>query len=608
MDYNIERENNIITNIAKEIVKLKLLNPKNGFTASEVMPRSLTQQLVMLIVEELKQNTPAMNCLRMQVYWSTVNLNLTKLKTEYAELQTEKAESLLSEILLLDKEDTNALFKSLASYILVVQNLGSITHLSAMRETMAAIHSVFKNRHLIAFLNDSEEQKIVKIKDLCKKVTGIRLFLKSVNKAGEGIEDIKNLPMVIEEQKETILNMSDKIATRIEDIQYVIPNIINLDYLFKDVNDTADVNLPSDFDENDLKYLKQIYTIMLQHDIYIKSKIEEIDGDVSYYLNKFNEILERLQMTIQERDTIPVTEIYDDFTRAGEIWTQIYSYTYCLEAIQSVAKTLEDINSFNGFCAWTLFFAEGYLLPGSPSAGYYQYNDQYYAFATKSGQEMWSKDPNYYLIRIYEFLRLNTELVGLLNAYETLYNTKSLQTERKTGKKVVIRTENTQTILHPIPKHWDKDYTFSEWELKKRALTLSRLIKCVTKSVQTVNHSHFRSSIGLTAAPDKDKDVQTMRDSSCVHSTISAYLYGLRGHKENKFRTITLTRPVEEDCQRIIISQKSKSRTKNDEKKVSEEISDKLEPSKQDVLYTIDSKSFTESKKSILNSTEETLK
>ena len=76
--------------------------------------------------------------------------------------------------------------------------------------------------------------------------------------------------MVIEEQKETILNMSDKIATRIEDIQYVIPNIINLDYLFKDVNDTADVNLPSDFDENDLKYLKQIYTIMLQHDIYIK--------------------------------------------------------------------------------------------------------------------------------------------------------------------------------------------------------------------------------------------------------------------------------------------------------------------------------------------------
>ena len=126
--------------------------------------------------------------------------------------------------------------------------------------------------------------------------------------------------------------------------------------------------------------------------------------------------------------------------------------------------------------------------------------------------------------------------------------------------------------------------------------------------MQTVNHSHFRSSIGLTAAPDKDKDVQTMRDSSCVHSTISAYLYGLRGHKENKFRTITLTRPVEEDCQRIIISQKSNSNTKNDEKKVSEEISNKLEPSKQDVLYTSDSKSFTESKKSILNSTEETQK
>lgn len=113
-----------------------------------------------------------------------------------------------------------------------------------------------------------------------------------------------------------------------------------------------------------------------------------------------------------------------------------------------------------------------------------------------------------------------------------------------------------QTVTHPIERFWDKDYTYSEWELKKRALALSRLIKCVTKSVQTTNRSHFRASIGITVAPDKNKEVQTKKDNYCVHPTISTYLYGLRGHTENKFKVLTLTRPLEEDCERIIVLQK----------------------------------------------------
>lgn len=75
---------------------------------------------------------------------------------------------------------------------------------------------------------------------------------------------------MIEDQKEEISRISIKIAERIEDIQYVIPNVVAVDYLFKDISDTADVTLPPEFDINDLKYLKQIHTIMLQHDIYIR--------------------------------------------------------------------------------------------------------------------------------------------------------------------------------------------------------------------------------------------------------------------------------------------------------------------------------------------------
>ncbi|KAK6621590.1 hypothetical protein RUM44_001397 [Polyplax serrata] len=624
MDFNVERENNIVKNIAKEIVlecsqngfeatqemadylvKVKLLNPKNGFTASEVMPRNLTQQLVSQVVEDLKQHTPAMNCIRMQVFWSTINLNIEKLKMDFNATLAEKAETYLGEILVLEREDSNVLFKSLASYTIIVQNLGPLNNITNMRETIATIHSILRMRHVNALVNATEEQKIQKIKDISKKVTGIRLFLKSIGKSGEAIEDVRNLGGMIEAEKDKISKIGWRIAARIEEIQNVIPNVVAVDYLFKDTSEPADVNLPPEFELTDLRHLKQIHTIMLQHNVYvgdITSKLEEIDGDYSFYMKKLNEILERLQIIIQERDTVPTADVYDDFSRAGEIWTEIYSYYYCLESVQSVANKLEEINKkeyfnltplervfhipgkgigekslkeesskslvpssvflmsdsedfhleFRGFCAWTLYFAEGYLIPGNQSSGYYQYNDQYYSFATKVGQEMWSKDPYYYLIRIYEFLRLNPELIGLLNAYETLYNTKSLQLMKKVGRKVSSVAQSVQTLIHPIEKYWDKDYTFSEWELKKRALVLSRMAKCVTKSVQTSNHSHFRSSIGIYAAPDKDKEVQTKRDSSCVHPTIGTYLYGLRGHRENKFKVLTLTRPVEEICERII--------------------------------------------------------
>lgn len=63
-------------------------------------------------------------------------LSLAKLKSEYHANQAEKAESYLGEITLLDREDTNVLFRSLAAYVLVSQNLGNVAHSAAVRETM----------------------------------------------------------------------------------------------------------------------------------------------------------------------------------------------------------------------------------------------------------------------------------------------------------------------------------------------------------------------------------------------------------------------------------------------------------------------------------------
>lgn len=110
-------------------------------------------------------------------------------------------------------------------------------------------------------------------------------------------------------------------------------------------------------------------------------------------------------------------------------------------------------------------------------------------------------------------------------------------------KEMKVQAQCTQTMTHPIKSFIDKDYAFSEWQLKQRALQLSRIIKSQTKSVQTVNHSHFRASIGVQCKPDKTKETNTKKDAGCVHERPLNYHLGLRGTAN--YRQLNLTSSVQ---------------------------------------------------------------
>lgn len=56
----------------------------------------------------------------------------------------EKAETYLGEILVLEREDSNVLFKSLASYTIIVQNLGPLNNITNMRETIGKCSRRYK--------------------------------------------------------------------------------------------------------------------------------------------------------------------------------------------------------------------------------------------------------------------------------------------------------------------------------------------------------------------------------------------------------------------------------------------------------------------------------
>ena len=81
-----------------------------------------------------------------------------------------------------------------------------------------------------------------------------------------------------------------------------------------------------------------------------------------------------------------------------------------------------------------------------------------------------------------------------------------------------------QTELHPVESNIDKNHTFSEWELKKRAVKIANLTKCQTKSQQTIR---LKRDFGIQITPVMDKNVQTLTDKSCNHDHFSKAVWKL---------------------------------------------------------------------------------
>lgn len=82
--------------------------------------------------------------------------------------------------------------------------------------------------------------------------------------------EVRTMLSKIELLKEEVSRIMDSITTRIEDIQEAITAVVAIEYFFKETADTADVFLPPEFEMSDLKHLKQIHVIMLQHNAYMR--------------------------------------------------------------------------------------------------------------------------------------------------------------------------------------------------------------------------------------------------------------------------------------------------------------------------------------------------
>lgn len=114
--------------------------------------------------------------------------------------------------------------------------------------------------------------------------------------------------------------------------------------------------------------------------------------------------------------------------------------------------------------------------------------------------------------------------------------------------KVEIRLcedKSAQTVAHNVDSNIDPKYKWNIWDLKREALTNSKLLSAVTSSTQT-DKTGSKNSVRTQTYDLKDCGAQTSTDNYSNVPKPSVFIYGLRGRKDDKQFKIDLTRPLEE--------------------------------------------------------------
>lgn len=191
-------------------------------------------------------------------------------------------------------------------------------------------------------------------------------------------------------------------------------------------------------------------------------------------------------------------------------------------SIESTPEFMQLPLEYQGFCSWTIVKRQGLLLPGKPELGVIRYKNRFFVFAHQVAVSSFMNDPDVFVEGALERAVLSPELIHLLRLQDYFPDTcitrmlqggaggKARSTLPLTAPEK--REAGTETPLHFTDGHIDSGYHWNEWVLRRRALQVANLRKCVTKSQQT-DASHFRRSNDTQVYLPRTKDTQTKRSS-----------------------------------------------------------------------------------------------
>uniref|UniRef100_A0A9J8D7L9 Cilia- and flagella-associated protein 206 n=1 Tax=Cyprinus carpio carpio TaxID=630221 RepID=A0A9J8D7L9_CYPCA len=561
------------------MVKAVVLDPRNQFNVDRTLTKQDVQKLIELCVDRLMdQTSPTLNTIKMQVYF---DMNYTS-RREFLEVQQKVLQSRLPSLSreITDsraktREDLKSLYGKIVSYVIQRSNLGSATDISTVRETTAALQSVFPQAQLATFMSLLKQDKEQQLSELALIVSGIRLFNKDSRKGGEGIQ---NLPAALNET----------LPAAAADIESELAGCERLAWqytaLLEKICERNECPVHPDL-------LKQALYNTRQHEAFLRLIL------VGFTVRE--SLIRSLLIYKRHSSCQP------HFTALASLWTGLEGQMLLLSMLTNVASGLraflsaqsllspdqvelllhglqvqtdadrcsvtaervvesemsscewcfpestahfEDVPlQYKGFCGFTLVKNNGLLLPGNPKIGVLKHKEKYYAFSSRSAAYEFASKADEFIAAAVEMAKRQPELIQLLQLHQEFASV-TPYSEMQSGEKLLVKTisksdASMQTETHPLETNIVKSYEWNEWELRRRAIKLANLRNKVTRSMQT-HASHMRRHNSTQTFLPKDAVSQTKRDGESNVPKAQVYLSGLRGG--TNMMKLDLTRAVDE--------------------------------------------------------------
>ncbi|KAK4475302.1 hypothetical protein MN116_002370 [Schistosoma mekongi] len=573
------------------IVKAVVLDPDAGFLPDQPLDKEDIRKLIKLCVDRITdQGSPSIDTIKMQVFFELNHPKKEEFLNEHHRILEKRLEPILREVMESRaklREELEATYQNIISALLLRSGLGSLTNMEVIRETAAALQSIFPQTDIASFLSASTNHKRKQLYEFTGLVTGIRLYNKDCNKGGTGIDDLPHLlnegiPITLKTVYEEI-KKTNELATI----------YTNLFLKLSTVNSTPDVNtVIKTAKEMEItpENLRAAVVNARQYEKFLKileSELNQMSTSVQKVIDNYKDCMKKLHILISDRPAVPSNEVYPGFLQLANYWTCFQDEMVYLSVLTSTLNTLqtyfigrhskwtkenmhnliseskvtfdgghkhhdplsEECCSGNqctvlhsitdecsqnieceGFCIWSLVRHQGLLVPADIQMGVILLapENKMYAFSTPEAAKDFVMEPDNFLKAIPEVIRRLPELIPILKLNYIFSKGISYTNNRFTENSSSKVDCGMQTVLHPIESYIDKNYQWNEWELRKNALKLANLRKKATTSVQTIL-SNWRRDNATQVYLMKDSSSATKEDSYTQVPKPSVFIHGLRG-------------------------------------------------------------------------------
>ncbi|CAH1396409.1 unnamed protein product [Nezara viridula] len=267
--------------------------------------------------------------------------------------------------------------------------------------------------------------------------------------------------------------------------------------------------------------------------------------------DEFQKLLTRIRISKLEQD-LNRPEPYESDDE--EIVEMIDSEKVNCKVVYPKKREINNYNiMFAGFDPVYLIESNGVIVDIAAEIGLLVHDNRYFGFRDIKSAYRFGEDPDKYIAKVINFVRRHPHYIDMLQLREFMdkFQGKKAFKENICSSKPIADKE-IQTEIHPIPSYIDKNYIHSIWQARANYCLMTTISTKKTKSVQTIL-SYMKTSIPNQTYPLKEREQQTMQDNWANTPMPIVFRYGLRGQKNPDYHEVSLTMPLEEPHQRIVI-------------------------------------------------------